>query len=174
MSVQINDYYALKKVELKECPFCGSGNLTIVRHKSGWVEEDYPYLYYVECCECLSRGTKKVMEQYAIDAWNQRAEQASDQTVKQGHWVEKHRHRGGYRQVTGKKPMSYETHTITIDERYEIDDLYCSECGKLNESVFTNFCPNCGADMRENSEPLQNAGADAAQFADQPVIMPAT
>lgn len=99
---------------------------------------------------------------------------ADVQPIKHGHWVKKHRHRGGYRQVTGKKPMSYETHTITIDERYEIDDLYCSECGKLNESVFTNFCPNCGADMRESIEPLQNAGADAAQFADQPILMPAT
>ena len=74
---------------------------------------------------------------------------ADVEPIKRGHWVEKHRHRGGYRQVTGKEPMSLsnETHTIIIDERYEIDDLYCSECGKLNESVFTNFCPNCGAKM---------------------------
>ena len=79
---------------------------------------------------------------------------ADVQPVKRGHWVEKHRHRGGYRQVTGKEPMSLsnETHTIIINERYEIDDLYCSECGKLNESVFTNFCPNCGAKMKSEDK----------------------
>lgn len=99
---------------------------------------------------------------------------ANVKPIKRGHWIEKHRHRGGYREVTGKKTMSYETHTITVDERYEIDDLYCSECGKLNESVFTNFCPNCGADMRENIESLQDTAADAEQFADQPVLMSVT
>ena len=73
---------------------------------------------------------------------------ANVQPVKRGHWNKKHWHRGGYRQVTGKTKVFGEILTTTIDERYEIDDLYCSECGKLNESVFTNFCPNCGADMR--------------------------
>ena len=73
---------------------------------------------------------------------------ADVQPIKRGHWNKKHRHRGGYRQATGKTKVFGEILTITIDERYEIDDLYCSECGKLNESVFTNFCPNCGADMR--------------------------
>ena len=55
----------------------------------------------------------------------------------------------------------------------------CSHCGVIHLIAQyphgkANFCPNCGADMREDSEPLQNAGADAAQFADQPVLMPAT
>ena len=26
---------------------------------------------------------------------------------------------------------------------------YCSECGKRLDDTFQNFCPNCGADMRE-------------------------
>ena len=28
---------------------------------------------------------------------------------------------------------------------------YCSECGKRLDDTFQNFCPNCGADMREES-----------------------
>lgn len=65
-----------------------------------------------------------------------------------GRWNYKHRHRGGFRQYTGLDSMG-ELHTITVDERFETDDPYCSECGKLNESVFLNFCPNCGAKMGE-------------------------
>ena len=28
---------------------------------------------------------------------------------------------------------------------------YCSECGKRLDDTFQNFCPNCGADMMEES-----------------------
>lgn len=67
-------------------------------------------------------------------------------TVRHGRWVYKHRNRGGFSRKTGMDDMG-ETHTITVDERYEIDDPYCSECGKLNESVWHNYCPSCGAKM---------------------------
>lgn len=61
-------------------------------------------------------------------------------------WIYKHRHRGGMRIYEGKDEMG-ETRRISVDERYEIDDPYCSSCGKLNESVWLNYCPNCGAKM---------------------------
>ena len=61
-------------------------------------------------------------------------------------WIYKHRHRGGIRIHEGKDEMG-ETRRISVDERYEIDDPYCSSCGKLNESVWLNYCPNCGAKM---------------------------
>ena len=64
-------------------------------------------------------------------------------------WEWRHRHRGGFRRVTGEDDFGI-SHTITVDERYQIDDPYCPFCGKLNESVFLNDCPNCGADMRED------------------------
>lgn len=35
---------------------------------------------------------------------------------------------------------------ITVPE-YNFDDK-CSACGELNSWKRTNFCPNCGADMR--------------------------
>ena len=68
--------------------------------------------------------------------------------VVRGRWVWRHRHRGGFRRVSGEDDFGVR-HTITVDERYEIDDPYCPYCGKLNESVFLNYCPSCGADMRE-------------------------
>lgn len=71
--------------------------------------------------------------------------------VRHGRWVYKHRHRGGFRRKTGVDDTG-EPHTITVDERYETDDPYCSECGKLNESVWLNYCPNCGAKMEVDHE----------------------
>lgn len=71
--------------------------------------------------------------------------------VVHGRWVYKHRHRGGFRRKTGVDDTG-EPHTITVDERYETDDPYCSECGKLNESVWLNYCPNCGAKMEVDHE----------------------
>ena len=64
--------YGADEIELEDCPFCGSDKLRIIIQDSNWVD-DYPYLYYVECRVCLSRGAKKVDERYACAAWNQRA-----------------------------------------------------------------------------------------------------
>ena len=65
-----------------------------------------------------------------------------------GEWDMKHRHHGGFRRYTGRDDFG-EEHTITVDERSECDEPYCPKCGKWNESVWRNFCPNCGADMRK-------------------------
>ena len=65
-----------------------------------------------------------------------------------GEWVAKHRHRGGFRRVTGVDDMG-EQRTITIDERCEYDDRYCSKCGKQSPDNFLNFCGYCGAPMTD-------------------------
>lgn len=65
----------------------------------------------------------------------------------QGEWVWKHRHHGGFHRYTGVDEFG-NTHTITVDERYECDEPYCPNCGKWNESIFLNYCPNCGAKMK--------------------------
>lgn len=70
--------------------------------------------------------------------------------VKHGHWVYKHRYRGGFRKYTGVDSMGVE-YTITVDERYECDDPYCSECNRLNDGSSLKFCPNCGAIMTYSS-----------------------
>ena len=66
--------------------------------------------------------------------------------VRHGRWIMKHKHRGGFRRYTGIDDMG-EPHTITVDERVEYDDRYCSECGKQSADNFLNYCPNCGAIM---------------------------
>lgn len=67
-----------------------------------------------------------------------------------GEWVAKHRHRGGFRRVTGVDDMG-EQRTITIDERCEYDDRYCSKCGKQSPDNFLNFCGYCGAPMTDDA-----------------------
>ena len=82
-----------------------------------------------------------------------------------GEWVAKHRHRGGFRRVTGVDDIG-EQRTITIDERREYDDLYCSKCGKQSPDNFLNFCGYCGAPMTDEAvemvmerlEALKDAG----------------
>ena len=67
-----------------------------------------------------------------------------------GEWIAEHRHRGGFRRVTGVDDMDVQ-HTITIDERCEYDDLYCSKCGKQSPDNFLNFCGYCGAPMTDEA-----------------------
>ena len=66
--------------------------------------------------------------------------------VRHGRWIMKHRHRGGFHRYTGIDDIG-EQHTITVDERVEYDDRYCSECGKQSADNFLNYCPDCGAKM---------------------------
>ena len=70
--------------------------------------------------------------------------------VWRGEWVAKHRHRGGFRRATGVDDMG-EQRTITIDERCEYDDRYCSKCGKQSPDNFLNFCGYCGAPMTDEA-----------------------
>ena len=74
--------------------------------------------------------------------------------VVHGRWIYKHRHRGGFRTYEVCDELG-EKHSVRVDERYETDDPYCPECGKWNESVWLNYCPNCGVKM--------DGGADNAE-----------
>ena len=70
--------------------------------------------------------------------------------VCKGEWKKRHKHRGGFRRVKGIDDMG-EQHEITIDERCEYDDLYCSKCGKQSPDNFLNFCGYCGAPMTDEA-----------------------
>lgn len=70
--------------------------------------------------------------------------------VWRGGWVKRHKHRGGIRRVKGLDDMG-EQHEVTIDERCEYDDLYCSKCGKQSPDNFLNFCGYCGAPMTDEA-----------------------
>ena len=65
--------------------------------------------------------------------------------TKHGEWIYKHRHRGGFERMTTHDEFG-NPHTVTIDNRYECDEPYCSVCGKLGGD-FLNYCGNCGAKM---------------------------
>ena len=70
--------------------------------------------------------------------------------VWKGEWIKRHKHRGGFRRVKGIDDMG-EQHEVTIDERCEYDDLYCSKCGKQSPDNFLNFCGYCGAPMTDEA-----------------------
>lgn len=86
---------------------------------------------------------KQLRDDYGVGLGEKKDDVA---TVRHGRWVMKHRHRGGFHRYTGIDDMG-EQHTITVDERVEYDDRYCSECGKQSADNFLNYCPNCGAKM---------------------------
>lgn len=74
--------------------------------------------------------------------------------VVHGQIIWKERHRGGFK--TAKCLHSFNDintennipckHIAKIDERYTINEPYCSKCGKLLGD-FLNYCGNCGAKM---------------------------
>ena len=74
--------------------------------------------------------------------------------VHHGHVIWKRRHKGGFRNVKclhrfcnfvleDNAPCK---HIAKIDDRYTIDEPYCSECGRLLGG-WLNYCGNCGAKM---------------------------
>lgn len=63
-----------------------------------------------------------------------------------GHWIMKHRTHNEVKHYTGQDEMG-ETHTISVLERYEVDEHYCSECGKRAGDTSQNYCCACGAKM---------------------------
>ena len=99
--------------------------------------------------------TKEEVEQYqealtmAITALRPVSREQVEK-VWRGEWVKRHKHRGGFRRVKGFDDMG-EQHEVTIDERCEYDDLYCSKCGKQSPDNFLNFCGYCGAPMTDEA-----------------------
>lgn len=67
---------------------------------------------------------------------------------KTGKWILKHRTHNSVKHYTGQDEMG-ETHTISVLERYEVDEPYCSECGKLAGDTSQDYCCACGAKMEE-------------------------
>ena len=50
------------------------------------------------------------------------------------------RHRGGFET---RRCLNCDA-TYSIDGRYTITEYYCPSCGRLLDSVFRNYCGNCG------------------------------
>ena len=76
--------------------------------------------------------------------------------VKHGEWIYKHRHRGGFDRLITYDDFG-NPHTVTVDNRYECDEPYCSVCGKLGGD-FLNYCGNCGAKMDVSKNEITTEG----------------
>ena len=54
---------------LRQCPFCGSKNVTVVRHRFHLLEDTYG----VECHDCYTESSKLyISRNAAVKAWNTR------------------------------------------------------------------------------------------------------
>ena len=92
---------------------------------------------YNELIDFIESALRPVSREQVKKAWR-------------GEWVKRHKHRGGFRRVKGIDDTG-EQHEVTIDERCEYDDLYCSKCGKQSPDNFLNFCGYCGAPMTDEA-----------------------
>lgn len=58
------------------------------------------------------------------------------------HVVLKHRHHHNVKHYTGED-INGETHTISVLEDYEVDEPYCSNCGRRVEDISGIYCAYC-------------------------------
>lgn len=68
-----------------------------------------------------------------------------------GRWIMKHRTYNEIKHYTGQDEMG-EIHTISVLERYETDEPYCSECGKRAGDTSQDYCCACGVKMEEGEQ----------------------
>ena len=117
-----------------------------------WLEETIQDTdtYWESCSEALQKELDEQKEVFDLALTALRPVSREQVERIRGEWVAKHRHRGGFRRVTGVDDMG-EQRTITIDERCEYDDRYCSRCGKQSPDNFLNFCGYCGAPMTDEA-----------------------
>lgn len=109
---------------------------------------DSGFLIYHSRIKKILTLTENVERQCPFKKFKHKAGYAE---VKHGHWIYQHRHRGGFELKEGYDRLG-NPHMVTIDNRYETDDPYCSICGKLNDGNSLNYCSNCGAKMDGRSE----------------------
>ena len=108
--------------ELKPCPFCG-GEADC--NNAGFLKNGKP-MWAVECLNCGMVTAFFYTDSEAIEAWNKRTERPK------GRWIM----RGGKRYCS----VCQQRACVTRDS----DDFWYT--------AGTDFCPNCGADMRGESE----------------------
>ena len=122
---------------LKPCPFCGANaEMKVEPHIPA--SKGYDYTPRCTVTGCCGRSTKKYTnEKQAIYRWNRRSD---EQERPKGRWIKE------------TQPLTWE----------EVDVATCSVCGEswflgededcLFEEIaeMWDFCPNCGADMRES------------------------
>lgn len=99
----------------------------------------------------LNQGTGKKKSFKFIQKYVEKLPPVKPQEPKPGHWIMKHRTHNEVKHYTGQDEMG-ETHTISVLERYEVDEHYCSECGKRAGDTSQDYCCACGERMVETQE----------------------
>jgi rubrerythrin len=92
---------------------------------------------------------------YITEALNMAIEALEQQRPK-GHWININKNKDGQCDDYGNPYVK------------------CSECGICNGTDESNFCPNCGADMRDNPITIPYADSQGLEFADTPTLASAT
>lgn len=69
----------------------------------------------------------------------------------QGEWIWKERHINRNYIVKGTDSMGEPAEVYVHEDRIEKRN-YCSECGKLGDDIWLNYCPHCGAYMRKGAD----------------------
>ena len=116
--------------ELKHCPFCGGEAFVSYDHDGVCDTSGRHWAYTVVCNKCCATSGLTYSRERAIEAWNKRTERPK------GQWVYKE---GGFvcSNCEGDIPQKVN---------------FCRGCYMDADDVFSNFCPNCGADMRGESD----------------------
>lgn len=75
------DEYKKFRLEIRECPFCGSREINMIiphfyRGENGKLKS----CYAIHCLNCYAQTFSYASKQDAIDAWNRRAEAENDNT----------------------------------------------------------------------------------------------
>jgi Lar family restriction alleviation protein len=110
--------------ELKPCPFCGGKALL----EEFIVRKGFEAC--IVCADCLvsmpttTYDTEKEARERAIEAWNKRTERPK------GRWIES---------------------LVIQGEAFALYDYTCPVCSIVSNRG-SNFCPNCGTDMRGESD----------------------
>ena len=101
-----------------------------------------------DCASCKWRETKNAIRKIVayIPA-------ADVRPVVRGHKVTHNRPIAGY-WASGKLDGGWDgmEGRVWVEPIMDNPVDYCSECGKRLDDTFQNFCPNCGADMREEQD----------------------
>lgn len=97
---------------------------------------------HCEICADINGFSQHVSD---VSKCNNFMDKSDFEIVRHGYIVIKPRVIGGFVNYTCPNPQC--KHEWQTDERVEISEVLCSECGKVLAHNYQNYCPNCGAKM---------------------------